>query len=138
MSKTNKLIDEENIKFVSTKSSGPGGQHINKVSTGIQLLFDISNSKKISEKVKKRIFQTESNRINKDGQLIIKANRFRSQLKNKHDAILRLVEIIQRASKIKKRRLKTFPTLNSQENRIKRKKINSAKKSLRKRVNPDY
>ena len=79
---------------------------------------------------------TANNRINKEGQLIIKAKRFRSQYKNKQDAIRRLKEIILIASRIEKRRIRTIPTFNSEERRIKEKKIKSMKKSLRKKVNP--
>ena len=130
-------IEDEDIKFVHIKSSGPGGQNVNKVSTGVQLIFDINNSSFLSEKIKNRIHKIASNRINKDGLLIIKANRFRSQSKNKQDALLRLREIILSASAVKKRRVKTNPTISSNENRIKRKKINSIKKSLRKNIDPD-
>ena len=131
------LINDEDIHFLYTKSSGPGGQKINKVSTGVQIVFDVKNSKYLSEKIKSRIFFIANSRINKEGKLIIKANRFRSQFKNKQDAIRRLTEIILIASRIEKRRIGTNPTSISQDRRIKKKKINSMKKSLRKKYIPN-
>ncbi len=127
-----KLMEEINFTFV--RSSGPGGQNVNKVSTAVQLRFDVPKSKVLSEEVKKKILQKEKRKISKDGVLIIEAKRYRTQGKNRTDAVQRLIKIIENASKKKKKRVKSRPTLQSQEKRLKKKKEKSETKKLRQKI----
>lgn len=127
-------IPNKELKFVFIKSSGPGGQNINKVSTGVQLSFDIKNSPSLNEKVKRRLLILGGKKVTKDGILNIESKRFRTQEKNRQDAIKRLTALINEAKKIKKKRIKTSPTNSSVEARIEYKKRRAQTKKLRKRI----
>jgi len=127
-----KLFDKK-IEYQAIRSNGPGGQHVNKVSTAIILKYNLNvhnypewflNSIKINAKNA----QLSSKNI-----ITIKSNRFRSQLKNKRDATNRLISLLKISSKRKKVRRRTTPTKRSIEIRLLRKKINSQKKILRKK-----
>ena len=131
-------IHDNEIKFKAVKSSGPGGQHINKVSTGIILKYDISNidyPKWFIANLKSKI---KSKKLFKDGIFTIEANNFRSQYRNKKDAIKRLKLIFKKSSRKLKKRRKTSPSPQSNENRLKNKKKLSQKKSLRKSPDIDF
>ena len=82
-------IPESEIKFNAIRASGPGGQHVNKVSTAVQLSFDITNSS-LSKVLKNKLLDHPDKRIAKDGTITLKAQRYRSQDRNKQDAIMRL------------------------------------------------
>ena len=129
---TNILFEQNEVKFVHIKSSGPGGQNINKVSTGIQLYFDI-NSSSLNENVKMRLIQICGKRVSRDGILIIEAKKFRTQEKNKQDALKRLSDLIQEAVKLKKKRKKTYPSKSAIEARLEKKQRRSQTKQLRKK-----
>ena len=127
-----KLFDKK-IEYQAIRSNGPGGQHVNKVSTAIILKYNLNvhnypewflNSIKINAKNA----QLSSKNI-----ITIKSNKFRSQLKNKRDATNRLISLLKISSKRKKVRRRTTPTKRSIEIRLLRKKINSQKKILRKK-----
>ena len=127
-----KLFDKK-IEYQAIRSNGPGGQHVNKVSTAIILKYNLNvhnypewflNSVKINAKNA----QLSSKNI-----ITIKSNRFRSQLKNKRDATNRLISLLKVSSKREKVRKTTIPTKRSIEIRLLRKKINSQKKILRKK-----
>ncbi len=121
----------ENIKFIPTKASGPGGQHINKVSSAVILKYDLS-SFDYPVWFKEKIHNIISENQIKGGNIItIKASSFKSQKRNKKDAIFRLIKIFEKASKKEKRRIKTLPPKLSKLKRLERKKNNSMKKSLR-------
>ena len=123
-----KLFDEK-IKFQAIRSNGPGGQHVNKVSTAIILKYNL-NVHNYPEWFLKSIKINASNaQLSSNNIITIKSNRFRSQLKNKKDATSRLISLLKRSSK----RKKTLPTKKSIETRLLRKKINSKKKNLRKK-----
>ena len=137
INETISLHDNE-MKFKAVKSSGPGGQHINKVSTGIILKYDISNidyPKWFIANLKSKI---KSKKLFKDGIFTIEANNFRSQHRNKKDAIERLKIIFKKSSRKVKKRKKTSPPLQSIEKRLKNKKKLSQKKSLRKSPGIDF
>ncbi|MBN2010886.1 aminoacyl-tRNA hydrolase [candidate division KSB1 bacterium] len=87
-------IDRRAISYEFIRSSGPGGQHVNKVSTAVQLRFDIRNAG-LSEDVIQRLHEKAGNRINSEHELIIEAKKYRSQLKNKQDALERLIALLQ-------------------------------------------
>lgn len=125
-------IKESELTFSFIRSSGPGGQNVNKVATAVQLRFDISSPVSLTEEIRTRLISLAGRKVNKDGVLIIEAKRFRTQEKNRQDAIERLIDLIDRASKKPKRRIKTNPTAGSNLRRIETKKKLSEKKRLRK------
>ena len=121
------------LEFSAIRAQGPGGQHVNKVSTAIQLRFDINRSS-LAETYKKRLLKLNDRRITDDGVIIIKAKGFRSQHKNKSDAINRLVELIRRGIIIPKKRKPTQPTAASREKRLNSKTHRSQIKAHRKKI----
>ena len=136
------LIINENIsirckelKFTSIKSSGSGGQNINKNSTAIYLDFDIENSRSLSNEIKEKLLNKSHNYLTKSGRVLIKVNTFKSQKKNKSEAISRLIKYIKNATVYKATRIKTFPKKISIEKRLENKRKNSFKKKLRKKPN---
>ena len=133
MIKINKNIEikESELTFHFIRSSGPGGQNVNKVATAVQLRFSISSSESLTEELKTRLKSIAGRKVTKDGILIIEAKRFRTQEKNRQDAITRLIDLIEKASKKKKRRIKTNPTGTSNLRRIDSKKKLGEKKKLR-------
>lgn len=131
---TNIILDESELQFSFIRASGPGGQNVNKVATAVQLRFNVIESKSIPEDVKGRLIKIAGKRSTKDGIVIIEAKRFRTQEKNKKDAIERLLAIIKKSLLIKKTRKKTNPTKAASEKRIEQKKQKSKTKLLRKRV----
>ena len=129
----NILIRSKELKYKAIKSTGPGGQNINKNSTAITLNFDISNSKSISDRLKAKLLKTPNKYLTKSGMINIKVNTYKSQNKNKSEAILRLIQFFKNALKYKKKRIKTSPKKSSIEKRLNDKRKNSFKKSLRKK-----
>jgi ribosome-associated protein len=115
-------IDESEIHEYFVRASGPGGQNVNKVATTVQLRFDVVNSRSLTEEVRKRLISLAGNRMTEDGILIIDARRFRTQGRNREDAIERLVELIRNAAQRPKIRRKTRPTLASKVRRLESKK----------------
>ena len=131
---SNIFIDESELSFSFIKASGPGGQNVNKVATSAQLKFDVKNSSTLSDEIKEKLVKIAGKKMTSKGILIIEAKKFRTQERNKDDALNRLINLIILASKVKKKRKKTKPTKASSEKRIDIKKQKSAKKQLRKRV----
>jgi len=127
-------IDEKEILFKYTRAPGPGGQHVNKVATAVQLRFDINNSRSISEVVRDRLIGIAGNRITIKGILIINASRFRSQDLNRRDALNRLAGLFDKAASPQKNRHKTKPTNASRKKRIEGKKRRSKVKHSRRSV----
>ena len=121
-------INENELKFSFIHSSGPGGQNVNKVATAVQLKFDVNNSS-LPEEIKDRLIRKNKKKVSKDLILTINARRYRSQEKNKQDAIARLIKLISQASKKPKTRKKTKPTQIANLKRLeaKRKKSNLKK-----------
>jgi ribosome-associated protein len=123
-------LNPTEIKFSFIASPGPGGQNVNKVATAVQLRFNILHSS-LSEAVRARLISLLGKRVTKQGELIIKASCYRTQERNKQNALDRLCQLIQRAASPPKKRKKTRPTLASKQRRITKKKLQGKKKSLR-------
>jgi len=129
-------IDIKEIKFRMIKSSGPGGQNINKNATAIKLEFDVKNSMSLSKKIKYILLNTPNKYLTNRGIIIINANKHKSQKRNKSETIEKLIKYFNKILKPKKKRIPTKPTKASIERRLKDKKRNSYKKSLRNSHNP--
>lgn len=127
---TNRNFESEFV-FSNARSSGPGGQNVNKVNSKVELRFSVANSAFLNEIEKNKIYHKLKNRINTEGELIITAQNERSQLKNKEQTIRNFYLLIEQALKTEKKRKPTKPTKSSVEKRIKNKKILSEKKKLR-------
>jgi ribosome-associated protein len=111
-------IDENELEFVFVRSSGPGGQNVNKVATAVQLRFDVAASPSLDETTKSRLALLAGNRMTNDGVLIINARRHRTQERNREDAVSRFVGLVREASKQPKIRRKTKPSAASKERRL--------------------
>jgi ribosome-associated protein len=125
-------IREAELTLDFVRSSGPGGQNVNKVATAVQLRFDVFRSPSLPEDVRRRLVRMAGKRVSKEGVLRIDARRFRTQERNRQDAVDRLVEWIRRAAVKPKKRIKTRPTLGSRERRLEGKRRRSETKRLRK------
>lgn len=128
---TNLSIDESDIKFAYIRSPGPGGQNVNKVASGVQLRFDIVHSISLPEEIRSRLLSLLKNKITRQGEIIIKATRYRTQENNKQDAISRLITILKQGTIIPKKRKKTKPSKIAQQKRLTQKKLHAKIKSLR-------
>lgn len=133
----NKEILLKELKFKAVRSSGAGGQHVNKVSSKVELSFDVGNSLGLSEQQKERVLLKLGNRLTKDGVLVLQCDEARSQHKNKALVIKRFFEQLKKALQVAKKRKPTKPSKNSIERRLKSKKIASSKKANRQKPNLD-
>lgn len=122
------------LKFSASRSSGPGGQNVNKVNSKVELRFHVDQSELLSENEKFMINLHCRNRINSEGELIITVQTDRSQLKNKEEAIEKFYQLITKALTPRKNRRPSAPTRSSVERRLKLKKESSEKKQLRKKI----
>jgi ribosome-associated protein len=127
-------IDEKDIHEDFIHSSGPGGQNVNKVATAVQLRFDLRSSTSLPDDVKDRLVLIAGRRITRDGILVIKAARFRTQEMNRKDAITRLSDLVKKAIYVPRARRKTRPTLASKERRIETKRRHSETKTTRRSI----
>ncbi|HET91958.1 MAG TPA: aminoacyl-tRNA hydrolase [Chloroflexi bacterium] len=124
-------IAESEIEFSFVRASGPGGQHVNKAATAVQLRFDVLNSPNLPDDVRKRLLRLAGQQATKESVLVIKAQRFRSQERNQQDALERLAALIRQAAKKPKRRRKTRPSAAAKRRRLEAKRRQSQKKRLR-------
>ena len=129
-------IDENEIQESFVRAQGPGGQNVNKVATAVQLRFDVANSFSLPEEVRERLVSQAGNAITEDGILMIEARRFRTQGRNRKDALDRLVGMIRTAAIPTAIRYKTKPTLGSKIRRLESKRKGSEIKSRRGPIHP--
>jgi ribosome-associated protein len=130
-------IDESELVESFVRSSGPGGQNVNKLSTAVQLRFDVRGSPSLPPDVRLRLERLAGRRLTREGVLVILAQRHRTQERNRADALARLLELIGQAAVAPTPRRPTKPTRGSKERRLERKKNRSGIKSLR-RAKPDF
>ncbi len=123
-------INDDEIQMSAVRAQGAGGQNVNKVSSAIHLRFDIKASS-LTNDMKQRLLANRDQRISKEGVIVIKAQRFRSQEKNREDALQRLALFILKLSKLKKIRRATKPSRSSQNKRMDSKTKRGKTKSLR-------
>ncbi len=130
-------IPEDELAFSAIRASGPGGQNVNKVSSAIHLKFDIAASS-LPLAIKHRLSRIRDQRIGKDGVITIKAQKFRSQEKNRADALARLDDFLKQAQKVEKVRKETKPSKSSVRKRLDNKRKHGERKKMRGKVGPDY
>lgn len=121
-------LDEAEIQLQFVRASGPGGQNVNKVSSAVQLRFDVAHSPSLPDDVRERLMRLAGNRLTNEGEVVIEAQRFRTQERNRQDALGRLVELIRQAAVKPKPRVATKPTKASRLRRLESKQRRSSVK----------
>jgi ribosome-associated protein len=130
-------IDEGELEEKFVRSSGPGGQNVNKVATAVELRFDPSRSTALSPDVRARLRHVAGTRMTSDGVIVIHARRYRTQSQNREDARLRLRELLLQALTVPKRRRKTKPTPAAHDRRVQSKKRRAETKRARAKLRDD-
>lgn len=130
-------IPEEELEESFIRASGPGGQNVNKVSTAVQLRFDVRRSPSLPNDVAVRLMRLAGSRMTSDGVLVLTAQRFRTQEANRADARARLAELVAQAAVRPRKRRPTRPSLGSKERRLAGKAVRSDVKARRGRVRDD-
>jgi ribosome-associated protein len=126
------VIDDREIEFDFIRSSGPGGQNVNKVSTAVRLRFDVHHAGTLPSEVRNRLIHLAGKRVGDDGFLMILARRGRTQESNRRDAIARLVALVEKACEKPRPRRATRPTVASRERRLETKRRRALTKETRK------
>ena len=133
MTATPAVVREEEVEFSAMRAQGPGGQNVNKVSSAVQLRFDIPRSS-LPPQVKARLLALPGRRVNKEGVLVLKAQSSRSQEQNKAQAMLRLERIVADAAQVQAVRKPTKPTFGSKQRRLQGKAMRAEVKATRGKV----
>jgi ribosome-associated protein len=128
------FIPKHEIEIRTSRSSGPGGQHVNKTETKVELRFHLENATWLTENIKIRFKFLYPNRINKEGEVIVTCDSHRSQLRNQDEAFKTLEKLLIQASIIPKKRIKTKATRSSQKKRVDQKKRHSETKKTRNKI----
>ncbi len=124
-------LDPREVRVEPLRASGPGGQNVNKVETAVQLRFDVARSPSLPEDVRLRLVALAGRRVNSEGVLVISAQRYRSQERNRVDALERLADLVRRAARPETPRRPTRPTRASRERRLAAKASRAAVKATR-------
>jgi ribosome-associated protein len=124
-------IDERELHFDFVRAAGPGGQNVNKVATAVQLRFDVRRSPSLPDDVRQRLERLAGKQLTTEGVLLIEARRFRTQARNRQDALDRLVGLVRQAAKPPRRRRQTQPTAASKVRRLEQKRRASQMKRQR-------
>ena len=124
-------IEDSELSFEFIRSSGPGGQNVNKVATAVRLCFDIRRSPSLSADVRERLLNLAGRRAGEDGVLAIVARRHRTQEANRRDAVNRLIDLVRRAAERPRVRRRTKPTAASRQRRLETKRLRGRKKAGR-------
>ena len=130
-------IAEAELSFRFARSGGPGGQNVNKVSTRVELLFDVVNSPSLDEPQKHRVLTALRSRMGADGVLRIVSDESRSQWRNREEAIQKFTDLLRTALAVRKKRIRTKPSASAREERIKKKKAHGGTKKLRGKISPE-
>ena len=137
MAEIKRRIPDEELEFRFYRAGGPGGQNVNKVSTAVQMRFDAKNSPSLNDYTRERLMKKAGSRLTLDGVIVISATRFRTQERNREDAIERLEQMVAEAAIRQAYRVPTKPTRSSKERRLKAKSTRSTIKSGRGKVSFD-
>lgn len=132
-----RLLDAEELEFRFFRAGGPGGQNVNKVSTALQMRFDAAASPNLTEPVRERLMKLAGSRLTQNGVIVITAQRFRTQERNRADALERLSELLEKAQIAPVKRVATKPTRASKERRLEGKVRRATVKAGRGRVSLD-
>jgi ribosome-associated protein len=129
-------VPEDEIEERFVRSSGPGGQNVNKVATAVRLRFDVRSSRSLPEEVRERLIRIAGKRVTADGVLVIEAGRYRTQERNRRDARERLAALLEKAALPARQRLKTRAPAKAAERRLESKRRQARAKAARKPVPP--